>query len=68
MDNGHTVSLDLTVHEMLAECPGTAAVFRRFDIDTCCGGGVPIRAAAERDGVDLEALRQALADELAAHA
>jgi iron-sulfur cluster repair protein YtfE (RIC family) len=35
-------------------------VFNDFDIDGCCGGSVPVREAAIRDGADPEAVFAAL--------
>ena len=49
-----------TVNELAARCPDTIAVFNRFGIDSCCGGGVPIADAARRDGADIDALLGAL--------
>jgi regulator of cell morphogenesis and NO signaling len=45
-----------TVNEMIRKHPATVEVFNRFGIDACCGGAAPIRAAAQRDGADPEAL------------
>lgn len=50
----------LSVNEVMASHPETVAVFNRFGVDTCCGGGAPIRDAAHRDGVDADALLDAL--------
>jgi iron-sulfur cluster repair protein YtfE (RIC family) len=52
--------LDLTVNEVIALYPATVAVFNQFAIDSCCGGAVSVRAAAERDGADLAAVTAAL--------
>jgi iron-sulfur cluster repair protein YtfE (RIC family) len=52
--------LELMVNELVARYPATGPVFRRHSIDTCCGGWVPVRAAAERDGVDAAALEAEL--------
>lgn len=49
-----------SVNEVMAQHPRTIAVFNQFGVDTCCGGGAPIRDAAHRDGVDADALLQAL--------
>lgn len=49
-----------TVNETVARAPKTMEVFNRFGLDTCCGGGVAVREAALRDGVDLDALMTAL--------
>lgn len=49
-----------SVNEVIARYPATIAVFNRFGLDTCCGGGAPISEAAHRDGADVDALLQAL--------
>lgn len=49
-----------TVNEIVAQHPETIAVFNKFGIDSCCGGGVPLRDAAHRDGAELDALLRAL--------
>lgn len=61
-----TLSLDSTVAAIAAELPGAADLFRRSFINFCCGGAVPLRAAAERAGLspddllaELQALEQA---------
>jgi regulator of cell morphogenesis and NO signaling len=54
------VDLELTVNEVIARHPATVEVFNRFDIDSCCGGAVPVRAAVERDGADLAQVTAAL--------
>lgn len=54
-----------TVHGAMERLPAAAAVFQRFGIDTCCGGELPLRVAAERHGVELERLLGEL-DEAAA--
>lgn len=50
----------MTVNEIIREHPSTVEVFNRFGIDACCGGAVPVREAALRDGADPAALRAAL--------
>ena len=49
-----TLQLDpsLTINDIVALHPETIPVFNRFGMDTCCGGGVSIDEAAQRDGVD----------------
>jgi iron-sulfur cluster repair protein YtfE (RIC family) len=49
-----------TVNEIVATYPETIAVFNRFGIDSCCGGGAPLVDAARRDGADPDALLAAL--------
>ena len=41
-----------TVNEIVAKYPATIAIFNRYGIDSCCGGGVSVEEAAHRDGVD----------------
>lgn len=52
----------LTINEIVARHPETIAVFNRFGMDTCCGGGVPVEEAARRDGLDLDPILAALRD------
>lgn len=49
-----------SVNEVMARYPATMNVFNRFGVDTCCGGGAPVREAARRDGADVPALLDAL--------
>jgi regulator of cell morphogenesis and NO signaling len=62
-----TTSIDIaaTVNEIVAQYPETIAVFNRFGIDSCCGGGVPVPDAARRDGADVDALLVALQEAIA---
>ena len=57
----HEIPADLTVNELIRTVPATVQVFNAFGIDACCGGAVPVRQAALRDGADPEALLAALA-------
>lgn len=54
----------LTINEIVALHPQTIAVFNRFGLDTCCGGGVRVAEAARRHGLDLDALESALHEAL----
>lgn len=49
----------MTVHQILDAFPETLGVFNSYGIDSCCGGGVALEAAAERHGLDTA---QVLAD------
>ena len=53
---------DRTVGEIAAALPGATAVFRRFNLDFCCGGAVRLDEAASKRGVDLAAIDHALAE------
>ncbi len=51
-----------TINEVVKAFPATLAVFSRYGLDTCCGGGLPMADAAVRHGIDpvelLAAVRQ----------
>lgn len=49
-----------TVHDAMQRFSGAADVFRRFGLDTCCGGELPLATAAEHHDVDLSRLLEAL--------
>lgn len=55
-----------TVNELMTEHPATIAVFNRFGIDMCCGGGVSVDDAVRRDGLDRDAVCLALRDAMKA--
>ena len=55
-----TIAPDVTVNEVIRLHPGAVQVFNEFGIDACCGGAVPVREAAARDGADPAALVEAL--------
>jgi iron-sulfur cluster repair protein YtfE (RIC family) len=59
--NGAIKADEITVNELIRHVPATVQVFNDFGIDACCGGAVPVREAAERDGADVAALLEALA-------
>jgi iron-sulfur cluster repair protein YtfE (RIC family) len=67
-DMADTLQLDrtLTINEIVALHPETIAVFNRFGMDTCCGGGVTIDEAARRDTIDANAVIVALNEVLGA--
>jgi regulator of cell morphogenesis and NO signaling len=48
------------VGEVVAEDYRLGAVFKRFGIDFCCGGGLEVAEACARRGVDLEELTAAI--------
>ena len=54
------IDFTLTVNEIAAAHPGTVAVFNRFGLDLCCGGGVNVEQAARRDGLDYDEVRRDL--------
>lgn len=55
----------MTLDEITTRYPETIEVFNRFGIDICCGGGATVAEAAERDGVRLGVLEEALKELIA---
>jgi regulator of cell morphogenesis and NO signaling len=51
----------LTVGEIAATLPGATSVFRRYGLDFCCKGNVPLAESARLRGIDLAEVEQALA-------
>jgi len=49
-----------TVGEIAAALPGATAVFRRFGMDFCCKGNVPLEDSARQRGVDVAEVELAL--------
>ena len=51
---------EMVINEVIRRYPRSIAVFNRFRVDSCCGGGESIERTASRDGVAVEALLKAL--------
>lgn len=51
-----------TIHEAMGLAEGAGEVFRRFGMDTCCGGDVAVALAARSHDVPLDELLAALAE------
>lgn len=49
-----------TINMIVARRPQALGVLRGFGLDTCCGGALPLRVAAQHHGIDLAALLAAL--------
>ena len=49
-----------TISELVSRYPATLAVFNARGLDVCCGGALPIQAAAAHHGLDLAELLAAL--------
>jgi iron-sulfur cluster repair protein YtfE (RIC family) len=56
-----TIDPTLTISAVLGRYPATLAVFNARGLDACCGGGLTLRDAAARHGLDLAELLAALA-------
>lgn len=59
-----TLTGDDTLNQIVARYPETMEVFRRFGLDTCCGGALPLAVAAEHHGLPLATLLAALEAQL----
>jgi regulator of cell morphogenesis and NO signaling len=57
-----TIAIDAedTLNAIVARYPETLPVLQAFGLDTCCGGALPLRTAAEHHDLDLGALLAAL--------
>lgn len=49
-----------TINQIVTAYPQTHPVFQGFGLDTCCGGGKPLRKACEAHGLDYAAVLEAL--------
>lgn len=49
-----------SLNAIVAAYPYTLPIFQRWGLDTCCGGAVPLRIAAEHHNLDLSQLLTAL--------
>lgn len=50
------IAPEMTVNDVVRQYPASISIFNEYGIDTCCGGGVALAVAAERDGVELSVL------------
>jgi regulator of cell morphogenesis and NO signaling len=55
---------DVTLNTLVAQYPAALSVLQRFGLDTCCGGALPLRTAAEHHQLDLAELVHALRAEI----
>jgi regulator of cell morphogenesis and NO signaling len=54
------LTAEKTVNEIVAARPETLPVFKRFGIDTCCGGGLALAEVARRHRIEFMVLLAAL--------
>lgn len=54
------LSEDKTVADLVTENIKTAHVFKKYGIDFCCGGGISVKKACEKKGVDFSTLEKEL--------
>ena len=55
-----TFDVSEPLNEIVAREPRALEVFRRFGMDTCCGGALPLATAAEHHGLDVRVVLAAL--------
>lgn len=53
---GPAIGPETTINEAILLWPAAVAVFQRFGLDACCGGSLPIAEAAQRHGLDPDAV------------
>jgi iron-sulfur cluster repair protein YtfE (RIC family) len=54
------ITSDDPLNLIVARYPQALAVLQRFGLDTCCGGALPLRTAAQHHDLDLAELLAAL--------
>ena len=55
-----TIDPEWTINDLLACAPESAHVLNAFGVDTCCGGGATIAAAAAEAGITAAELTGAI--------
>ena len=63
MDNTsvfNNIDETLTIGEVVADNYRMAEVFKKFEIDFCCGGGRSLKETCEENGVDIDVVTEAL--------
>ncbi len=48
------IDKDMSVHDIVSRDYRTADVFRKYDIEFCCGGKLPLQIACDNKGVDTD--------------
>ena len=54
------ITADARVSDVLFAVAGSAPIFARYRMDTCCGGARSLREAADHAGIPVETLMDAL--------
>jgi iron-sulfur cluster repair protein YtfE (RIC family) len=55
-----TIDTTDPLNAIIARYPQALPVMKRFGLDTCCGGALPLRTAAQHHDLDLAELLAAL--------
>jgi len=62
-----TITSNMIINDVIKKYPQTIKVFNEYKVDSCCGGGAPIKTTAKRDGIDVEGLLKALNEAIHRH-
>jgi regulator of cell morphogenesis and NO signaling len=54
------IAPETPLNTIVARYPETLPIFQHFGLDTCCGGALPLREAAQHHGLDVEEVLRAL--------
>ena len=54
------ISGEDTLNTIVERYPNALPVLQRFGLDTCCGGALPLRVAAQHHSLNIETLLNAL--------
>lgn len=54
------ITKEMIINDVVAKYPKTIAVFNKFKVDACCGGGFSIETTAKKDNADMETLLKEL--------
>ena len=60
LDTTISIAAEDTLNAIVAHYPQALPVLQGFGLDTCCGGALPLRTAAEHHDLNLAALLAAL--------
>jgi len=56
MAEDKTITKDMIINDVIQKYPNTLAVFKKYNVDSCCGGGFSIEKTAAMSGGDLDSL------------
>jgi regulator of cell morphogenesis and NO signaling len=54
------ITPETTLNVIVARYPETLPVLQRFGLDTCCGGALPLREAAQHHSLDVQEILSAV--------
>jgi regulator of cell morphogenesis and NO signaling len=60
LDTSITITAEDTLNAIVARYPQALPVLQRFGLDTCCGGALPLRIAAQHHDLDVAGILSAL--------